>query len=209
MAAAASVLLTACGSTVSTAPAPPASSATSAPSPTETVEPVRSEIAAPVTSASLSDAATASTAAPTRVEVPSRAIDVDVQPTGVKDDGEMEIPADPSVAGWYRWGSTPNSESGNTVIAAHVDSLEYGLGPFVRLRDLPAGDEIVVTTDDGVRHRYAVESVTRYAKAELPTETLFARDGRAALALITCGGSFDTVSRTYSDNVVVIATEIS
>jgi hypothetical protein len=208
MAVAASVLLTACGSAVATAPTPAPSSAAISPTPMQTVEPVRSEIEAPVTSASLGDATGGSTAAPTRVEVPSRAIDVDVRPTGVKDDGEMEIPPDPSVAGWYRWGSTPDSASGNTVIAAHVDSLEYGLGPFVGLRDLPAGDEIVVTTDDGVRHRYAVESVTRYAKAELPTETLFARDGRAALALITCGGSFDIESRTYSDNVVVIATEI-
>jgi hypothetical protein len=34
---------------------------------------------------------------------------------------------------------------------------------------------------------------------------LFGRRGRPILSLITCGGSFDLMSRSYSDNVVVFA----
>ena len=44
-----------------------------------------------------------------------------------------------------------------------------------------------------------------YAKPDLPSERLFARDVPPVLQLITCGGDRDSSGRTYEDNVVVTA----
>ncbi|BDI23188.1 class F sortase [Herbiconiux sp. L3-i23] len=146
-------------------------------------------------------------APPARVALPSVGVDVPIVPTGVRADGGMEIPDDPSVAGWYRWSAAPGGPAGNTVVAAHVDSLRFGLGPFVALRDVAVGATVTVTTADGAAHDYLVESVTHVPKADLASLDVFDRTGPPTLALITCGGGFDEVTRTYSDNVVVLATE--
>lgn len=142
-----------------------------------------------------------------RVQVPDGGIDVTVIPVGVLSDGQMELPDDPAVAGWYRYGPDPASESGTTVIAAHVDSYRYGLGPFANLRYLPPGTSVVVTTEDGVDHGYTVESVQNVARSELPLDQVFDREGQPRLILLTCGGTFD--GREYSDNVVVTAIPVA
>lgn len=142
---------------------------------------------------------------PTRVQVAAAGIDVTVVPVGVEADGLMELPPDVSIAGWYRFGSDPGSETGTTVISAHVDSLEYGLGPFSQLKSLTNGTEIVVTSADGSARTYAVESVQSVLKAELPLDQVFDRDGAPRLVLITCGGQFNSTELNYSDNVVVVA----
>jgi hypothetical protein len=142
---------------------------------------------------------------PVRVQVPDAGIDVSVTPVGVKADGQMEIPENVDIAGWYRYGPDPASPVGSTVIAAHVDSLEFGLGQFVKLKGLPAGTRIIVSTADGKTHNYLIDSVQNVLKEQLPVGQIFDREGPPRLALITCGGQFDYTSRTYSDNVIVVA----
>jgi hypothetical protein len=68
-----------------------------------------------------------------------------------------------------------------------------------------AGDEIRITDADGTVTTYVTESVTYIPRAELPVDDLFTREGPRTLAVITCGGDFDQQTRTYSDNVVLIA----
>ncbi|MFB8148082.1 class F sortase [Microbacterium sp. NPDC056003] len=145
-------------------------------------------------------------APPVRVVVTTIGADVPVIAVGVETGGFMELPVDPAVAGWYRYGADPSSADGNIVISAHVDAPQYPIGPFSRLRELPAGASIDVTDASDALHRYTVESVTYYPKSELPVDELFARDGARNLVLITCGGEFDARTGRYADNVVVIAT---
>jgi len=142
---------------------------------------------------------------PVRVQVEGVGIDVSVVPVGVQPDGYMELPPDVAIAGWYRFGSDPGSESGTTVISAHVDSLEYGLGPFSQLKALGVGAPITVTSSDGTTTSYAVESVQSILKNELPLDQVFDREGAPRLVLITCGGQFNSEQLNYSDNVVVVA----
>jgi sortase (surface protein transpeptidase) len=139
------------------------------------------------------------------------AIDVDVPviAVGVEPDGFMELPPDPAIAGWYRFGPDPSAEHGNTVIAAHIDAPDHPIGPFASLRDVPAGADVVVDTGSGRMLRYAVESITYYPKAELPTAALFERSGAPALVLITCGGEFDSATGHYRDNVVMVARPVA
>ncbi|MCR2793043.1 class F sortase [Microbacterium sp. zg.Y625] len=147
----------------------------------------------------------APSAAPEQLASAELGIDMPVVPVGVQDDGSMEIPVDPSVAGWYRYGPAPADADGATVLAAHVDSRVYGIGPLSVLRDAQPGQTLQVTDADGAVTVYTVESVTYIPRAELPVDQLFDRDGPRSLVVITCGGEFDEQSRTYSDNVVLVA----
>ncbi|RZI92667.1 MAG: class F sortase [Microbacterium sp.] len=168
-------------------------------------EPIPTPVASvPVTSATLAPPQP-DAAPPTTLVIPSLDVEMPVSAVGVQNDGSMEIPQKPSQAGWYRYGAAPADTAGTTVLAAHVDSRVYGIGPLARLREADEGETVTVTDADGTRHRYQIESVTYIPRAELPVGDLFDRAGEPKLAIITCGGSFDEQSRTYSDNVVLIA----
>lgn len=146
--------------------------------------------------------------APTRLEVPALGIDVTVQPVGLDDQGRMGLFDDPAIAAWYRWGSSPASDAGSTVIAAHVDSLAYDVLPFARLRDAAPGTEVIVTDAAGTRHAYAVQSLQVIEKADVDWDASFDRAGPPRLTLVTCGGEFDYANRRYLSNLVVTASPL-
>jgi hypothetical protein len=131
-------------------------------------------------------------------------IDVRVRPVGVARDRQMALPADPSVLGWYRYGPAPGAGRGSVVVAGHLDSRRYGLGPLARLRDVQVGDRIEVTRDDGTRRAYVVGSLRRYDRQALPAE-VFSRTGRERLRIVTCGGPFLPDRGGYQQNLVVTA----
>ena len=90
------------------------------------------------------------------------------------------------------------------VLAGHLDSERYGLGPLVGLREVESGDPVRVTRTDGTRRRYTVVDVRRYDRQALP-EKLFARTGPERLRIITCGGDYLPDEGGYQQNLVVTA----
>jgi Sortase domain len=142
---------------------------------------------------------------PVRLEVPDVGIDMPVDPVGVTETGDMAIPEDATHAGWYAFGPTPSDAAGSTVVAAHVDSRQTGIGPFAELRSVAVGSPVVVTTADGVAHRYVVSSVAKTPKADAPVPDWFDRTGAPRLVLVTCGGQWRSDLGHYADNVVVTA----
>ncbi|WP_372595643.1 class F sortase [Actinotalea sp.] len=186
------------------APAPAGPAPEPSPAPSSDLLPV-----VPVRNAALDAVARTERPAPVRVTVPSLGIDVPVDPVGIQDDGQMEIPPMAERAGWYRFGSAPGDASGTSVIAAHVDSIaSAGLGPFARLRDLAVGSEVTVDLGDGATARYTVDEVRRVPKTDVAWNQVFVRDGAPQLALITCGGTWQPEVRHYSDNVIVLASPV-
>jgi LPXTG-site transpeptidase (sortase) family protein len=143
--------------------------------------------------------------APASVEISAARISAEVVPVGIADDGQMELPPDPDVLGWYRFGPAAGDGRGSVVLAGHVDSLTHGVGQLARLTESKAGDEVLVHTDSGQVMRYTVVDVRNVPKSELPLEEVFKRDGDERLLLITCGGEFDRRQGSYSDNIVVTA----
>ena len=180
-------------SSVPSSPAPPAPTA---------------EISVPSAPATL-EAPQPAPPSPVQLVIGDLAVDMPVTPVGVTSDGSMEVPDDPFVAGWYRFGAAPGSAEGATVIAAHVDSVDDGLGPLAWLRDAQAGTSIQVVTGDGTVTTYSVQTVQYIPRAQLPVGELFARTGPRSLVLITCGGEFDAATSSYSDNVVLIASAVT
>jgi hypothetical protein len=145
---------------------------------------------------------------PVRLQVDSLGIDMSIEAVGL-DGSAMALPANPAVAAWYRYGSAPGSPAGATVVAAHVDSLVYDLGPFARLADAPGGTEIVLTTADGATTRYAISAIDILEKQAVPWPAVFDRSGDPRLTLVTCGGEFDYDAKRYLSNVLVSAVRVS
>lgn len=129
--------------------------------------------------------------------------------TGVAEDGQMELPDDPSVLGWYRFGPAPGDRRGSAVLAGHVDSIEKGIGPLARLASVPVGERIVVTGPDGKRLTYQVTDVARIAKAALPIDAIFRPGGRHQLVVVTCGGRYLPDAGGYEDNIVLTARPVA
>ena len=142
---------------------------------------------------------------PVAVRMTSIDLRAPVRPVGVAGDGQMELPPDPRVLGWYRFGPEPGAGGGSAVLAGHLDSNRLGLGPLVRLRDAEVGDPVRVRAADGTTRTYTVRTVTRYDRQALPTR-LFSRGGPERLRVITCGGAFDPEAGGYQQNLVVTAT---
>jgi hypothetical protein len=205
---AALALLSGCTSAPAAPTAAPASQAPRESASPAAAAPARAVPDVPRTSAALEDHPVVVPPAPTRLEVPDLGIDVSVRPVGLDDQGRMGLYDDPAIAAWYQWGPAPASPAGSTVIAAHVDSLEYDLLPFARLRDAAAGMTVFVTDAAGTRRGYAVQSLEGIEKADVDWRAAFDRSGAPRLTLVTCGGEFDYENRRYLSNLVVTATPV-
>ncbi|HST65732.1 MAG TPA: class F sortase [Mycobacteriales bacterium] len=143
--------------------------------------------------------------APVEVELPSIGVRTKVDPVGVDEQGDLQIPEDVADIGWYRFGPRPGDPAGSAVFSGHVDSAEQGQGAFYRLRELDPGDKVVVRTGDGKARTYRVVSREEWPKSEVPLERIFARGGAARITLVTCGGGFREDIRSYQDNIAVTA----
>lgn len=142
--------------------------------------------------------------APARLLIGSARLRAPVVPVGDHGDGQLALPEDPGTVGWWV-GSTPAGDPrGSTILAGHVDSASQGLGALAVLRTLPLGTAVVLVDAFGTSHPYRVAARRSYPKTALPREVLRAR-GVPRLVLITCGGPFDQVRRSYRDNLVVYA----
>jgi sortase (surface protein transpeptidase) len=140
---------------------------------------------------------------PTRLRIDALGIDAPVVALGVAASGEMEVPTDAQTVAWYEHGPSPGQQ-GSAVLAAHVD-YNGARGVFFDLAALEAGATVTVEFADARPRTFTVTEGNSVAKVALPLDQLFRRDGRPVLTLITCGGDFDPVTRSYRSNVVIRA----
>ncbi len=121
---------------------------------------------------------------------------------GLRADGSMQVPPGGFPAGWYTGGPTPG-ELGPAIIAGHVDW--NGPGVFFRLHNLKNGDEVSITRADGSKPVFRVTRVAQFRKDRFPTKLVYGNIDHAGLRVITCGGSFNSQSGGYEDNIVAFA----
>ena len=140
---------------------------------------------------------------PTRVRVPALGLAAAVRPVGVDGERQMRLPADPRVLGWYRFGAG-TGERGSVVLAGHVDSRRFGVGPLAELQAIGVGDRVEVVTGPGGTRFYRVDSIELFERQALPAE-VFARTGPERLRLVTCTGLYLPESGGYQQNLVVTA----
>lgn len=138
---------------------------------------------------------------PVTLSIPAIGLNVPLSQLGLNPNGTVEVPTDFQEPGWYRFGPSPG-QLGSAVILGHVDSY---LGPavFFKLRTMRPGDQVEVALADGVTTHFVVRQVAIYPKTQFPTVLVYGSHGYSGLQLVTCGGVFDTQTRSYLSNVVV------
>ena len=144
---------------------------------------------------------------PVRLQIPAIGVSTDLVRLGLAPDGTMEVPKKWEEAGWYTRGPRPG-ENGPAVIAGHVDSTS-GPAVFFHLRDLRAGDKVLVTRADHSVVHFVIDRLQSFPKASFPTGAVFAPTPVPALRLITCTGPFDETARSYLENLVAFASPAS
>jgi hypothetical protein len=140
---------------------------------------------------------------PVRLTIPRLHVSTGLVRLGLDPNGAIQVPRDPAVPGWYVLGPTPGA-LGPAVIAGHV-TWNGAPGVFFRLSTLRPGDLVSVRRIDGRTAVFTVREVARFAKTHFPTRRVFGATHRAALRLVTCGGTYDGRAHRYLDNVVVFA----
>jgi sortase (surface protein transpeptidase) len=143
---------------------------------------------------------------PRRLRIPAIGVDAPVDAMGLLPDRTVEVPADIDLVGWYDRLAQPG-DPGVTVAVGHIDGRE-GPGVFVELEQLGPGDRVEMDRGDRETVVYEVVEVTSYPKDDFPTRAVFDDPRDEVLQLITCGGSFDTQARSYTENIVATAVPI-
>jgi hypothetical protein len=139
---------------------------------------------------------------PVRLRIAAIGVDSGLMDLGLRADGSLEVPPSGFPAGWYTGGPTPG-ELGPAIIAGHIDW--NGPGVFYDLHNLKPGDQVTVTRADGSQPAFRVTRVAQFPKDQFPTKLVYGNIDHAGLRLITCGGSFNSQSGHYEDNIVAFA----
>jgi hypothetical protein len=177
------------------------------------VDPHASQIAAPTLITGTASAPTpaavpgAARSTPVELRVPAIGLAVAVSALGLNPDRTVEVPTDFQRPGWFQLGPSPG-ERGSAVILGHVDSYR-GPAVFFRLRTLKKGDDVEVALADGAVTHFVVTEVATYPKNAFPAQQVYGPHGYSALQLVTCGGEFDPVARSYRSNVVAFTSLVS
>jgi LPXTG-site transpeptidase (sortase) family protein len=150
--------------------------------------------------------AAAQVARPVSLTIPLIGVKSNLITLGLAAGGAMQVPSTSTVAGWFTGSPRPGAV-GSSIIVGHVDS-KSGPGIFFRLPELKKGDDVYVKRSDGTTAEFRVTEVQEYPKNHFPTETVFGPTPDAELRLITCGGTFDSVTGHYLSNIIVYANQI-
>lgn len=138
---------------------------------------------------------------PVRLRIHAIGVSTAIVPLGLNRDRTVQVPTDPSRAGWYRLGTSPG-QVGSAVILGHVDSMK-GPAVFYRLRTLVKGDQADVVLADGSVVVFRVTRLVTYQNKDFPKKQVYGNHGRPTLTLVTCGGDYDRAAGGYQANVVV------
>ena len=146
-------------------------------------------------------------ARPVRLHIPSAGIRARVAPGGLDSRGGLAAPsyAHADRVAWYRDGPRPGAE-GVALMTGHVDT-DTRRAVFYALSTVGRGAKVRVTGEDGRTTEFTVESTEVVPGDRFDAARVYGprTDGRAELRLLTCGGTFDRESRSYTSNVVVSA----
>ncbi|MGR6321754.1 class F sortase [Micromonospora soli] len=143
---------------------------------------------------------------PTTVTIPRIGVNAQIMSLGLNADGTVQVPplSQAMTAGWYSLGASPG-EVGNAVIVGHVDSAQLGPAVFFNLGALQQGDTISLSREDGSTATFTVDDVRSYPKTAFPTDLVYGPNDKPGLRVVTCGGDFDQNSRSYLNNIIVLA----
>jgi LPXTG-site transpeptidase (sortase) family protein len=142
------------------------------------------------------------TAPPVQLLIPSLNVHRPVEPVGVNRSRVMDLPVNAWNAGWFKGGPVPGAP-GDAVIEGHAGYPDQPM-IFGKLATLRPGDQIIVMLSDGSKRLFLVASMATLPVGSAPPG-LASTSGPARLTLITCTGSFNDKTFSYSKRLLVEA----
>ncbi len=147
-------------------------------------------------------------ASPIELSIPDLGVTAEIVPVGVDQDTQVVVPEDIAQVGWYKFGATPGSGQGSSVLVGHRDGRNYGKGAFYNLGALKPGDIVTIRNAEGQQTSYQVTGRESTYKQKLPIRELFRETGTEVLTLISCIGVY-VPGVGYDQNVVITATPVA
>ncbi|WP_141576766.1 class F sortase [Actinomadura sp. WMMA1423] len=140
---------------------------------------------------------------PVRIRIPAIGVDAPVTALGLNPDGTVQEPSlrQPWLTSWYEGGAAPG-ERGPAAFYGHVDTRASGPAVFYDLGRLRRGAQVRVLRRDGRTAVFQITSVEQVRKSRFPTGRVYGRTAEPTVRLMTCGGEFDPVKRSYKDNII-------
>jgi hypothetical protein len=144
---------------------------------------------------------------PNMIEIPKLHAKAPIVDVYTLPGGELDVPQDPKVVGWWAPGAKPGAKTGTAILAGHINYAGVE-GVLARIGTLNPGDIVYV---DGVnngkktRLKFAITGVRTYNKTSLPYKQIFDQKSTGRLAIVTCGGAFDAQTGNYLQNIVAFA----
>ena len=144
---------------------------------------------------------------PYMIEIPKLDAKAPIVKVGTLPGGELQIPLDPKIVGWWQYGAKPGARKGTAILAGHINYAGVE-GALSRIGTLNPGDTVYI---DGLnagakkRVRFSITGVRTYVKTSLPYKEIFDQNSVGRVAIVTCGGPFDSTTGNYLDNIVAYA----
>ncbi len=147
---------------------------------------------------------------PTRLLIPAIGVNSAVEKVTILANGDL---ATPTIhpwddTGWYDLGTSPG-ERGSAVIDGHLDRPGGAAAVFWYLRNLHAGDAVMVTNSQGKMLHFRVTQVAAYPPQQAPLQNIFGNNSGKYLNLITCAGDWIPSQHQTTLRLVVYTTFVS
>jgi hypothetical protein len=153
---------------------------------------------------------------PAQLSIPAIHVDAPVMNVGKTAQGLMDAPASAAINSpywthvfWYAPGAAPG-QTGNAVIAGHVDRIGGDPAVFWYLKNLTPGNDVYVTTVQGRHLHFTVDRVVSYpasAPGNRAIDAVFGPADGHHLNLITCSGIW--TGHGYDQRLVIFTTEVN
>lgn len=123
---------------------------------------------------------------------------------GKTKEGALDAPSTAWDVGWYKDSGQPG-QGGAMLLDGHVNDSFNTPGIFAGLHTLQNGDLLTVERGDGQVYTYRVVTTEIKSVAHVDMDRLLSSitKDRQGLNLITCGGTYNRRTGTYSDRILV------
>lgn len=146
--------------------------------------------------------AQASFGLPVRLKIPGINVEAALEYVGLTPKGAMGVPKDFTNVAWFNLGPRPG-EKGSAVMAGHYGRKNGKGSVFDNLYKLRPGDKLSVEDDQGTIISFVVRATRRYDPNANASAVFGSNDGKAHLNLVTCEGTWDKISQSYSQRLVI------
>jgi len=139
---------------------------------------------------------------PVRFVIPKIKVDASFEYVGLTSNGEVDVPKDFTKVALFDLWPRPG-ESGNAIITGHYGRKNGKPSVFDNLYKLRRGDKMSVEDDKGIITVFVVREIRRYDPKADATYVFSSSDGKSHLNLITCEGTWNKASESYSKRLVI------